>query len=116
MHNIYLGVVASVVSEESGNKDFISLTEHTYNPIEIFLPNNHLTLDENISIVISKYTSMDPHFAHFATLVDLIKDNNSIWLYYAVALPSNIELKQCYKTSWNISIVHPILRKALKYV
>lgn len=116
MHNVNIGVVASVLSEETGKKEFLSAAEDTYHPIETILPNNDLDIEYNISLLISKYTSINKDFAHMSTFLDIIKHNNNIWIYYAVALPSEIEIKDCYRLSQNICIINPLVRKAIKYV
>lgn len=116
MHNVHLGLIASTLSIETGKKNFLSVSDNAYHPIESILPNNDLDIDHNISLLVSEYTSMEKDFSHMSTFLDVIKHGNNIWLYYGIALPSDISLNKCYAVSYNISVINPLVRKAMPYV
>lgn len=119
MHKVYNNIIASFYDSKQQTRMFISAEADRYIPPKILIENNELTqLTHNITTFLSTYSNVENPVTLYNSLILAKKvDVAEIDLVYKVELPVNTEVYHPYfLTSYNISVIHPYVRKAIQYL
>lgn len=117
MHNVYLNIVASFFDGDKQSRMFISDHTEQYNPPRLLLETNYVKIKDHISQFLSSCCDVEKPETLYSTLI-LAKQilDSEIDLVYKIELPVNTKIYSPYfLTSYNISVIHPYVRKAIQY-
>lgn len=121
MLNTKINIVAIVVDIKDNllSKSFISINENIYEPINLDVNNceDCSSISECLAETIGSYLiDLDAQLLQYH-LLSCSKQQDCIFINYAVIIPGHVRLADhTILKSYNVSIVNPIVRKALAYV
>lgn len=121
MLNTKMNIVAIVldIKDNMLSKSFISVNENQYEPITFDINNckDCNSVSECLAKIIDPYLiDLDAQLLQYH-LLSCSKQQDCIFINYAVIIPGHIRLADhTILKSYNVSIVNPIVRKALAYV
>lgn len=118
MYNVFINIIASTVIEKN-NRMFISVDSDMYTAPRIMMSSeNNSKLTDCIDAFLHKYTdAQNPTtlYKHLLSVKQVAIEELDI--AYHIVLPYNTTVKEPYfLTSYNISIIHPYVRKAIQYL
>lgn len=117
MLNTVFTIVPIVIDTSKLERLFISSQENYYHPIVVDSSEciNCQTILSCLSLTLQKYiTNIETNLLQYRIL-SCTKIDSLISVNYTVVLPMPVELNNCYIKHHNVSILHPLVRKALAY-
>jgi|688.fasta_scaffold165387_3 hypothetical protein len=117
MLSTVFSIIPIIIDTKKLERLFISSQEKFYYPIIIDCTEcvDCDTVTNCISLCLKKYiTNIETQLLQYRIL-SCTKTDSVISINYAVVVPDSIELKNCYIKNYNISVLHPLVRKALAY-
>lgn len=116
MYNITLRLYIVSFNLSLLEQCFISEDQNQFSPLQTDIQENDFSsIEQILQKLFEKHVELG--FGWTSTkLLDVEKNNDTIYITYATSIPAGTALKNCYYTSKNISIVDRLARKALNYV
>lgn len=106
-----------IINRNTLERSFVSSKEEIFEPL-IFDSSEtepFKELKDFLISVLKKYISgIDIRLVPFK-LMSCTKNENELSINYTILLPDNITITNAYIKSYNISVFHPLARKALAY-
>jgi hypothetical protein len=93
----------------------LSVTEEKYVPLSIELQDYHKTAYDALRELFESVVDMDFQWIN-TTLVDVVKETDSVNIYYACLIPPDTVIKKYSYISTHLAIINRIARKSLSYV
>jgi hypothetical protein len=93
----------------------LSASEEKYVPLSIELQDYHKTVHDALTELFESAVDMDTKWANMI-LVDVVKENDIVNIYYACLIPPDTVTKQYYYISTYLAVINRIARKSLSYV
>jgi hypothetical protein len=100
---------------EKNERFVLSDTEEKYLPLSIELQDYHKTVRDALKELFQSIVMIDFDWVNIL-LIDVIKENDSINIHYACAVPPETEIKKGCAISTHLAVINKIARKSLSYV
>lgn len=116
MFSCKIKIIAFLYNKHNRSLDLISTTNNSYCPLEISVSHvENLSFYDYALNIIDEYISVDIKKISLK-LLDAVKEDSNITIYYVCLLPIGSRLVRSYNISHHTLTTHPLIKKALNYV
>jgi len=118
MLETHLNLVVSIYNIDKRERMFLSTDKEYFVCPKIEILEDTNNINSILLSLINDCVIIKNNYFPLFQLLSVNKDNSQLSINYATMLPSDttIRLDKAYLISYNISVIDPIVRKALAYV
>lgn len=115
MFKITTSIFISSFDLSKNDRCVVSSNPEIYEPIVSEITEKDKCIRSVVNKLFEQYVSISHEYAKIM-LVDILKNDNHINIFFACSIPPDTELKSGYYVNLNLALIDPISRKCLLYV